>query len=192
MFLQSLARRIAPYFASPVQRTIAERLSVIEEQIGFADFSLEGFRNWVADLNQRPILCQPLAMHPAFSGAWVRTTIVDLVYFEEQTSPLHQAHIQLHEICHILLLHGTFTVYTADELDLVRAVLMQGADATFLKGPLPLRLRSTRSDTEEREAEGLASLLHQRALRARMAPTTDRPVTSSDALLRMYRSMGWT
>jgi hypothetical protein len=192
MFLQGLAGRIAPLFTSPIRRTIAERLHVIEEQIGFADFNMERFRDWVADLNRRPILFQPLAMHPSYSGAWVRTTTVDIIYFEERTSPLHQAHIQLHELCHILLLHNTFTVYSAGELDLVQTVLMHGADVSFLEGSLPLRLRSVRSSAEEREAEGLASVLHQRVLRTRMAPVTDGPVSSSDALLRMYRSMGWT
>lgn len=192
MFLQSLASRITPHFTSPVQRAIAERLRVVEEQIGFAEFNLERFRDWLATLFQRPIFCQPLAMHPAYSGAWVRTTTADIIYFEERTSPLHQAHIQLHELCHMLLLHDTFTVYSSAELDLVCTVLMYGDDAPFLDAPLPLRLRSTRTSAEEREAEGLASLLHQRALRAQTAPAINRPVTSSDALLRMYRSMGWT
>jgi hypothetical protein len=186
-----LNRLIAPLFASPVQRTIAECLEVIEEQLGFGTFTVERFRDWITEVHQRPILCEPLAMDPRFSGAWVRTPVVDLVFYEERTTPLHQAHIQLHELCHILLMHDTFTVQSQGELGYVRDVLIHGSKASLQEGERPLRLRSVPTDAQELEAEGLASQLHQRVLRTQMAPVTGRDVTSSDALVRMYRSMGW-
>lgn len=186
-----LNRWIALRSTSEVQQTVTEYLGVIEEQLGFDTFTVEAFRDWIAALNQRAILCEPLAMHPTFSGAWVRTPVVDIIFYEKRTAPLHQAHIQLHELCHILLMHQTFTVQTQGELDLVRDVLVQGESAPTLAGEAPLRLRSVPTDIQELEAEGLASQLHHRVLRAQMPPAVGRDVTSSDALVRMYRSMGW-
>jgi hypothetical protein len=188
--LSSLQERFAAWMGPDIQGLVRKHAAVVEEQIGFTDFSLDRFRDWVAALYRRPILCEPLAMHPDFSGAWVRTPVADVVFYEAETTSLHQAHIQLHELCHILLDHGTLVI-DVTVLGVVRHILMHGIEPFTHTGDLPFRLRSRHTNAEEKEAEALASLIHHKALRARMAPAVDLPVSSSETLLRMYRSMGW-
>lgn len=185
-----LQERVVAWMGSDVQTLVRKHAAVVEEQVGFADFSLDRFRSWVGDLYRRPIHCEPLAMHPDFSGAWVRTPVADVIFYEEQTTPLHQAHIQLHELCHILLGHETLRIDLGD-LNVVRDILVHGVGPFAEVGELPFRLRSRHTNVEEVEAETLASVIHHKALRARTTPAVELPVSSSETLQQMYRSMGW-
>lgn len=44
---------------------------------------------------------------PGPLGLWVDTPRADLILYQERTTPLHQSHIILHEVGHILANHGS-------------------------------------------------------------------------------------
>ncbi|MER7406717.1 hypothetical protein ABT373_30670 [Streptomyces sp. NPDC000070] len=73
------------------------------------------------------------------SGMWVATAQADYVLYEEQTSPMHQRHIILHEIGHMVCGHPS-------------------------AAGIALRMRY--SDRQEQEAELMASLIMETAARS--------------------------
>ena len=79
-------------------RRILRRLAVS------APFDLEEFRECLERRSGRPVHLIPAAL-PAGSpsGVCIRTAGQDYLYFEQRTSPFHQAHIQVNLAAHILL-----------------------------------------------------------------------------------------
>ena len=79
-------------------RRILRRLAVS------APFELEEFRECLESRSGRPVHLIPAAL-PAGSpsGVCIRTAENDYLYFEQRTSPFHQAHIQVNLAAHILL-----------------------------------------------------------------------------------------
>ena len=100
---------------------------------------------------------------PGPFGAWISTAAADYILFQEETTPLHQDHIVLHELGHILAGH------TSDEEDdalLAELYPTTAPDALRRRypdiGPDAVRraLRRTSYDTEqEREAESVATII---------------------------------
>lgn len=95
------------------------------------------------------------------TGIWLATQSADYVLYDAQTSPLHQEHIILHEIGHLVCDHrsdrGDHQLYR--QIDL--------ADAESIRQALP---RSRYSDLQEQEAEMIATLILESAGRV-PAPT---------------------
>lgn len=52
----------------------------------------------------RPIVLRPFPLEkPGPSGLWVDTPQMDVVLYQQETTPLHQDHIILHEVFHIIV-----------------------------------------------------------------------------------------
>lgn len=143
-------------------------------------FDLQPFCAALAADRDRPLLLVPFfAKRPkdrdATTGAWHASIAADYIFYEPETSPLHQAHIILHELGHLLCDHppravAAATLQTAQfshiRLDQVAGALRQGAYST----------------TEECEAEIFASLLLERVALRHTAPST-RPSADPDGAL---------
>lgn len=88
-------------------------------------------------------------------GAWMRTAKADYVFYEEDTSQLHQQHIVFHEIGHILRAH-----VPGKELskDLARTIAagMKVSDVFRVLG------RDSYDEDDEFEAELIATLILRR------------------------------
>ncbi|GAA0896554.1 MULTISPECIES: hypothetical protein [Streptomyces violaceusniger group] len=101
----------------------------------------------------------PLPQQAAWNGIcgmWLATETDDHIFFEQRTSRVHQEHILLHEVGHMLFDHcGT---------DLSRGEASQ-ALLPDLSSQLAQRLlgRTSYTNRQEQEAEMLASLLRIRA-----------------------------
>jgi len=108
----------------------------------------------------RPIHLQPFAM-PADCpcGVWIATATCDVIFYEERTSLLHQEHIILHEVGHLFCDHQTAT--GAIHVDTAR-LLLPTLDPELVRRVLN---RSQYTKAEEREAEGIASVILERARR---------------------------
>ena len=122
----------------------------------FSRFTLDGFARWLAKRRGRPIVFVPWEMPPNLSGAWVASDGQDYIFFDQDTQPIHQTHIKLHEMAHILCDHPTVRV--EPEQALFHPTV---ADSSVSKA----LLRSTHSDQEEQEAETLATLIQEQILR---------------------------
>ncbi len=131
-------------------------------------FAIDTFAEQIARQRGRPIEIHAFPLDGLLTGVWVATRSLDIIFFDERASPSHQVHIILHEMGHILCDH-------------------RGIDESALATMLPVssphrvaeRLRALRpdqyDDTDEREAEMLASLIMTRVREAQANGASDDP-----------------
>ncbi|MCA6094063.1 ImmA/IrrE family metallo-endopeptidase [Streptomyces sp. SCA3-4] len=116
-------------------------------------FSAQELCTRLAAERSRPLHLLPLPTPTAPgtpSGMWLATERADYVFYDEQTSPLHQEHIIMHEIGHMVCDHRS----GIDDLRLYRHIDI--TDPQSIRQALP-RLRY--SDQQEQEAEMIATLI---------------------------------
>jgi hypothetical protein len=117
-------------------------------------FELEAFCASLARQRRRPIELVALAgLGGQTHGAWIPTRASDIIVYERQTTPLHQEHIVLHELSHIICGHE------AQLAGSETARLFPDLRAELVQLILERHLYPTR---EELEAEILASLIYDR------------------------------
>lgn len=109
----------------------------------------------VSALRGRPIFVCPASARPAPCGVWIAAPGRDYIFYEADTTPLHQAHIVLHELAHVVCGHQAAQVL---EPALLHA-LLPDLQPTILERVLR---RASYETEQEQEAELLASLLLQR------------------------------
>ncbi|MEV5598087.1 hypothetical protein [Streptomyces sp. NPDC052496] len=104
-------------------------------------------------------------------GLWLATDTDDHIFFEARTAPLHQEHIVLHEIGHLLFDHQMAADGRHGGLGTVLADLSPRLIQRLLA-------RTNYSTRQEQEAEMLASLIRTHAAARGRVPqrcaTTDR------------------
>ncbi|MHB8645639.1 MAG: hypothetical protein ACYDAR_07610 [Thermomicrobiales bacterium] len=130
-------------------------------------FDVQIFTSSLAERRGRPIALQPMSLHGVISGAWVAMPSVDVVVYDQYTTPLHQQHIILHELSHIICEH--------EGIDSSEKGLQ-----SLLFAHIPVaRLRTLQddqySDGEEQEAEVLASLILERVSNAQTDSSISDP-----------------
>ncbi|SFQ54098.1 hypothetical protein SAMN05421810_10936 [Amycolatopsis arida] len=129
--------------------------SVIDE-LSLPEFeSVEALCRHLAQRRGRPLRLHPLPTSgtPAgVCGAWVATSTADYIFVERQTVRLHQEHITLHEIGHMLFDHRPLDPIDTDGM----AVLLRDLRPERVQRVLARTSYSTR---QEREAEMFASLV---------------------------------
>jgi hypothetical protein len=137
-------------------------------------FSLDALCTRLAEQRGRPIRLHPLPREAAESGVcglWVGTETVDYVFYEAQTTPLHQEHIVLHELGHILFGHHS----------------LEGEDPDGSGAPVILG-RTNYTSRQEQEAEMLASMIRIRTSGPGHAHAAGAP---RGALARLESAMGY-
>jgi hypothetical protein len=123
----------------------------------------------VADGRGRPIHLMAVAMPAAGPcGLWISGERQDHIVYERSTSPMHQEHIIVHELAHLVLGHEGGAGLSSEHL----GRLFPRLDPAMVRRALG---RAAYSTDEEREAEMLASLLLEQADRCppRRARATD-------------------
>jgi hypothetical protein len=128
-------------------------------------FDVWAFCEAVGRRRGRPISLRQVTNQGGPCGLWLAGPTVDYVFYDGTTSPLHQEHIILHEVSHLLCAHHSATVADEDH-----SRLFPDLDAETVRRVL---LRATYSQEEEREAELLASLILWRMRRIAL-PTSRR------------------
>ncbi|MEU7908106.1 hypothetical protein [Actinoplanes sp. NPDC049118] len=140
-------------------------------------FTLDEFIARLAQRRQRRIELHPNDHLPGHAcGMWLKLADVDIIVYA-RTAQLHQEHIVLHEVGHMLCQHRGETGI-GDELT---RILMPDLDPAMVRSLLN---RTSYSDAEEQEAELLATLILERVadrrpgvdpvLNARLARQMDR------------------
>lgn len=127
---------------------VEARCDQILERLGLpTSCDITTFCRHVARDRQRPISLKPVPMDnlgQAVTGLWLAFPGRDVITYERNTTALHQVHIILHELCHLLCGHRPARQQ-------VMAMLFPSLSMSGL-------LRSgCYSQQEEREAELLAS-----------------------------------
>lgn len=139
----------------------------------FAQFTMEGFKGWMEGQRGRRITFDPWPMPPQVYGAWITSDTRDYVFYEQSSPPIHQAHIQLHEMAHMLCGHPTIDIHSQQASDLLRHLVGDDASRT------EIFLRSVHSDEAELEAEIFASLIQEQALRTAGVQELSKVIASS-------------
>ncbi|MBS2965936.1 hypothetical protein KGA66_23020 [Actinocrinis puniceicyclus] len=116
-------------------------------------------------------------------GTWMRTAKADYVFYEEDTSRLHQQHIVFHELGHIARRHVAGKELSTDLAHLM-APGLRVSDVFRVLG------RDSFGDDDEFEAELIASLIQRRiSLQAvREAPTAIDPA-AEEIIARISNSL---
>ncbi|MCE7008181.1 hypothetical protein LWC34_35990 [Kibdelosporangium philippinense] len=124
-----------------------------------APFDIDELVRRIGAVRGRPIVLRAVDL-PADgpSGMWIATGSADHICYAAGTSPLHQEHIVLHELGHLLCGHTA----PQPDPDKIFKFLMPSLDPAMVRSVLG---RSAYSDPEERQAEMFAMLVLERANR---------------------------
>jgi hypothetical protein len=116
-------------------------------------------------------------------GTWMRTAKADYVFYEEDTSQLHQQHIIFHEVGHILRSHVPGKELSKDVARTIAAG-MKVSDVFRVLG------RDSYTDDDEFEAELIATLILSRIGRQTVLeePQATDP-TADDIVARITNSL---
>ncbi|GAA3073930.1 hypothetical protein GCM10010485_09510 [Streptosporangium carneum] len=107
----------------------------------------------------RPIELIPLAARSGTPcGVLAATDRTDYIFYTADTSPLHQEHILVHELGHLLCGH----VGSSGLDETVSSVLMPNLPVELVRRVLG---RTTYAERQEREAETIASMIMHKARR---------------------------
>jgi hypothetical protein len=127
----------------------------------------------VAQRRGRPITLLGLALPPEGPyGLWIALRGRDCIVYEAATSPLHQEHIIVHELSHLLLGHNGSSQLSDHQV----GRLFPRLDPEMVRRVLG---RSDYSTLQEREAELLASMIVQRAERSRGRSSLPDPAVAA-------------
>jgi Zn-dependent peptidase ImmA (M78 family) len=139
-------------------------------------FSVQELCSQIERQRGRPLKLHPLESQGGPFGLLVSSSRADYVFYVQNTTAVHQRHIVLHELCHLLLGHQS---PVADDNELLHLLLPDLRPALVHA----MLQRRTYTANEEQEAELLASLILQKAASPGSAvrPPTD---TESAALLQ--------
>ncbi|UGY92298.1 ImmA/IrrE family metallo-endopeptidase [Streptomyces gobiensis] len=143
---------------------LRQRCQSVVDQISLPQpFSVDALCRHIAGQRGRPLYLHPLppeASSAGTCGLWLATATDDHIFYERHTSRLHQEHIVLHELGHMLFNHYAVEEGDADGVGRLLSSLDQQAVKHLLG-------RTNYTTRQEQEAEMLASLIRT---------TADQPV----------------
>jgi hypothetical protein len=141
-------------------------------------FELDEFCARVAEFRGRELHLHPMRLgaNSGLCGLYIELADADHVCFPADTSPMHQQHIVVHELAHLLCGHQA-SEPAAHLPDAVLAELFPTLDRDLVRSVLG---RSRYADPAEQEAEVIASLILQHA--------DDRSATDSDPVAAQIES----
>lgn len=130
-------------------------------------FKLDALLEYISTRRNKKLHVHPfpgILHHVGLYGMWISLDDDDFIFYEQHTSPLHQEHIILHEIGHIL-------THDAEKMERESIAMSEIAVSKFyqLMPDMPREeirqalARSHCSSPTEIEAELIASLIHKAA-----------------------------
>lgn len=126
--------------------------------------------------SRRIVLC-PWRFGRGQFGAWIAAPDTDYLFFETDTAPVHQRHIILHELCHVLLGHRTVVI---DDIESLSPEVLSRA----------LQRSGDEPSAEDREAEALAAAIQQELLRRAGIEALTADVATAPQWRELVRELG--
>jgi len=151
----------------------------------FSRFEMAAFKDYLEARRQRPIHILRYPFQNDVFGMWCPRASADFVFLRDDLHPIHQTHVFLHEVAHMLLDHRS-----AD----LSGYLNTEAMAVLGDTPLVGHLRSARADAErveaeEIEAEVFVALIQRRIFSAHRQNELYGDPTSIAAFLPTIRGL---
>ncbi|MEV6209583.1 hypothetical protein [Kitasatospora sp. NPDC051914] len=141
-------------------------------------FTIEGFCSVIAAQRNRKLHIHAIDHRTAEEipcGVWIATDIGDHIFVEDATSPMHRAHIILHELCHMLLGHTSVPGTGAGPVGVFASDSFSGISPETVSSMLG---RTSYTTKDEQDAEALAGLIAERIQEESSGrPSDDRLVT---------------
>ena len=158
-----------------------------ELQYDFRNFTIHDFVSFVSQLKRREIITIPWRMPPTLFGAWMsdEEESKEYIFYRDNVPTIHQIHIQLHELSHLLLGHPTLQINRK-----VIAQVLEG-EAALPFADLP-RLRSPQKDDFEIQAEALANLIQKKVIRDSSLDQLMNDLSSEAKLAAFLKIIGET
>ncbi len=129
----------------------------------FACFELPDFVQHVAKLCGTDILLLRYPFSPELHGLWIPAATAHYVFVNATLHPVHQLHIVLHELAHIVLDHPRTPLHEVVPAGLLETFRRPEREGRVRRGPGG----ATALSAEEREAEEFVFLVQQQVTRAR-------------------------
>jgi hypothetical protein len=162
-------------------RPKADIEQVVEElDYNFEEFELDHFVKYVQTARGRLLVVLPYPFASTLFGLWIPGEITDYVFYSSRTHPIHQAHIVLHEIGHMLLKHRLRPLK-----DILPPELWVEFQQVGLQGHVRSALSASSYNDEEQECELFVSYL-QRSIVEKNRLNELIGVSSSMPVLREY------
>ena len=135
-----------------LRQTLQRKLAQLD--FDFSRFTLESFARCIEAQRGRRIEFVPTNFPPGYYGAWIsaKSKPIDYLCYHEHLPPLHQAHVQLHELAHLICGHKTVTLTNRQ----MKQLLANGGDLSAVL----CRSNKLRSAEDEQEAETMARLIY--------------------------------
>jgi hypothetical protein len=165
-------------------RTLRRRCEKIVADLGLPDaIDVRELCDVLAERQGRPIHLIGEHLPPdSPCGLAVHTERFDAIFYEADTSRLHQEHIIRHELGHLICGHLTAPVLDTE----TSRLLLPNLDPSLVRAVLG---RTNYSEIEEKEAELIASLLLRRSVLARADRTPPDDAGSSPVLGRLHHTL---
>ena len=174
-----MAHRPGNVTLNELRKRCQARLRTLQLPIPFDVFA---FAHSLASQRGRPIRVQSVATLFGPHGLWLATEAADVIFYQQNTSPLHQDHIILHELSHLLCGHQAGRLAETD----LPALLFPHISAGTVQR---LLARTAYSTDDEREAELLASLIRERAAGQRITEPVTAPAEAEGLAGRLAASL---
>lgn len=162
-----------------LQRRIRRELRALGVQ---PPLDVEELRRALSDRRGRPIVFRPAPLPmPGPLGMWADTVHGDLIVYQERTSKLHQDHIILHELCHVI----------ADDVGSPTdwAALVPGVDKREVRRVLN---RCSYEDAAECRVETAATIIMEWAsVLDRLEPAPARDLAARRVNMALGDRRGW-
>jgi hypothetical protein len=151
----------------------------------FRSFSIEGFISYIGETKRREILTIPWTMPATVFGAWMSDDEEpkEYIFYRDNVPTIHQVHIQLHELSHLLLGHPTLHINRKK----IAEVLRKMTSLPFADLP---RLRSPNQTECETQAEVLATLIQERVIQSSRIDQLLNDLSSEEKLASFLKTMG--
>jgi hypothetical protein len=115
-----------------LETKVRDKLQQIAHSFDFNHFSMAKFVKWVEGERRREIqfIGWSMPIEHAIFGAWITDSEqpIDYIFYHQESPAIHQLHIQLHELSHILCGHTTLNEVEVQELGgLCQMLLCRGS-----------------------------------------------------------------
>jgi hypothetical protein len=156
-----------------------------ELRYDFRTFSIQGFISYIGEMKRREIITIPWAMPATIFGAWMSDDEEpkEYIFYRDNVPTIHQVHIQLHELSHLLLGHPTLRINRKK----IAEVFEEKASLPFADLP---RLRSPKQTECETQAEVLATLIQERVIQNSHMDQLLNDLSSEEKLSNFLNTMG--